>query len=203
MTDGPERSGLPRWTVLGGIGGVVAAVLSLAVSLAARSGSQVSYLPATGQPTSQVEPSAAPTVTPAPPRPSGPVNAADLTLVVFDLPQPRTVVQPGADVRLAGRVSGLHGRTLWLISRPQESDSYFLAASGPVTAHDGDWSSVDQEVGDLTDRGSQIVYFAVLADPACAGGLGAARRDTGGENRLMRLPPDCEVVASRSVQIAP
>jgi hypothetical protein len=82
------------------------------------------------------------------------------------------IVAGQGDVDLSGTVTGLGTDTLWILSWHSSGGSFYMvpAADGsisPAATKDGPLAVTDQNVGDLGDRGKEIIYYAVQANLDC------------------------------------
>lgn len=144
----------------------------------------------------------APPVSTAPPPPTTSPLPAPLVQVDISQPAPGITIQPRQDVPVAGSVTGLAGDTLWVVTKPDAGDGlYYLTLGGPVTDHDGNWSFTDPEVGDDSDRGHNIVYFALQANRACSETLAVTPRNVNGDRTFALLPAGCSARADRPVAV--
>ena len=90
--------------------------------------------------------------------------------IVFSKPAHDTKVEPGQNIQLVGKVSGLRkNHQLWIVSKPNENTSYYYVVAGtPAAGNDGTWTLRDEKVGDDSDYGGGYYYFGVDADDACS-----------------------------------
>ncbi len=144
-----------------------------------------------------------PPVSTAPPPPTTSPPPVPLAQVDISKPVPDITIQPGQDVPVAGSVTGLADDTLWVVTKPDAGDGlYYLTLSGPVTDHDGNWSFTDLKVGDDSDRGHDIIYFALQSNRSCSEVLAATPEDENGNRTFALLPAGCSARADRSVKVA-
>jgi hypothetical protein len=113
--------------------------------------------------------------------------------VEFIFPPAGYEINAGDDVPGSVQVTGLGSDTLWIVSRHEDGGSYYLVP--PPIAKDGYSSFLDESVGNSSDKGSNIVYFAVLANADCAQVLSAIR------GPFENLPPSCTYRGQRVVRV--
>lgn len=124
------------------------------------------------------------TTDPPPPTPGG-------VEVTFTAPADGAAIHHGSDVQLSGTVTGLAGKSLWLISHPQAGQSrIYTTGDTPITSSDGPWSYLDVKVGDRSDIGTTIEYALVAADSSCGGALADA-------------PPELDVLPRGCTELSP
>jgi hypothetical protein len=132
-----------------------------------------------------IGPAPTPTAIPEPPT-SSPPPAPNGVEVAFTAPGEGSPIHHGSDVQLGGTVTGLAGKSLWLISHPQAGRSkIYTTGDSPITSSDGQWSYTDTEVGDQSDIGTTIEYAPVAADESCSKALADAPPE------LNALPKGC------------
>jgi hypothetical protein len=120
------------------------------------------------------------------------------TDLVFERPGYGQVVGSGQDVTVSGTVSNLDGKSLWVVSRPENGDGrYYLTSGAPIATRDGAWSFVDQTVG-RTNIGSVIVYAGVAATETCSKTLEHFASDPadGNAGTFAQVPAGCTVLRS-------
>lgn len=127
---------------------------------------------------------------------------SNIAQVEFLSPPEGSGINPGQDVVVAGSVTGLGGNTLWILSRHDVGGSFYPVpgAAGllPVLTKDGPWSVTDVSVGDPSDRGGNIVYYAVQANADCTRTLSALHN----YDSLPDLPKGCTILqGQRSVRV--
>jgi hypothetical protein len=103
---------------------------------------------------------------------------------------------------VAGSVTGLGDTTLWVLSRHDVGGSFYLvvvaAGPSPVLTFDGSCSVTESGVGNSSDRGSDIVYYAVQANTDCTKILSALHN----YDSVPEVPKGCTILqGQRSVQI--
>ncbi len=103
---------------------------------------------------------------------------------------------------MSGSVTGLGGDTLWILSRHDVGGSFYLvpgaAGLSPVRTKDGPWSVTDESVGNPSDRGGNVVYYAVQANADCAKNLSAMHN----YDSFPDLPKGCTILqGQRSVRV--
>ena len=102
---------------------------------------------------------------------AGMLPSHDAAQVEFVFPQKDASISPGDDVVVSGTVRGLGGNTLWILSWHEDGGSFYQISGvegiSPVTTKDGPWSVTDENVGNRSDKGRAIVYFAVQANVEC------------------------------------
>ncbi|MGH3773148.1 MAG: hypothetical protein ACRDRW_17435 [Pseudonocardiaceae bacterium] len=119
-------------------------------------------------------------------------------------PSVGAVINPGQDVVVAGSVTGLGGDTLWILSMHDVGGSFYLvpgvAGLSPVAPQDGPWGVTDEGVGNPTDRGGTVVYYAVQANADCTKTLSSMRSDDSFHEH--ELPKGCTILQGlRSVRV--
>jgi hypothetical protein len=124
---------------------------------------------------------------------TGATSTAGGAQVEFIFPPVGYEINAGDDVSGSVQVAGLGGDTLWIVSRHDDGGSYYLVS--PPIAKDGYSSFLDESVGDSSDRGSSISYFAVLANAGCAQALSAI------PGPFKTLPPSCTYRGQRVVRV--
>jgi hypothetical protein len=95
---------------------------------------------------------------------------------------------------VAGSVTGLGGNTLWILSRHDVGRSFYVvpgtAGIAPIITKDGPWSVTDEVVGDPSDKGSNVVYYAVQADADCTKTLSAMHH----YDSFREMPKGCAIL---------
>lgn len=122
--------------------------------------------------------------------------------VEFVSPPEGSEINPGQDVVVSGSVTGLDDNTLWILSRHDVGGSFYLvsgaAGLSPVRTKDGPWSVTDESVGNPSDRGGNVVYYAVQANADCTRALSAMHN----YDSLQEPPRGCTILQGlRSVRI--
>ena len=115
------------------------------------------------------------------------------TRVEFIYPLADSEINVDDDVSGSVLIAGLGKNKIWIVARHDEGGSYYPV--DPPIAEDGYQSFVDQNVGDSSDKGRNIVYFAVLANADCAQALAAE-----GES-FRTLPRSCTLLDQRLVRV--
>lgn len=110
--------------------------------------------------------------------------------------------EKGEDVSLVGTVTGLGTDTLWILSQHSSGRSYYMVplengGISPVAEEDGNWHVTDYNVGDASDRGGQIIYYALQANSDCSREL--LSKDEGDSFRS--LPGGCNPVKNIKVSV--
>ena len=122
--------------------------------------------------------------------------------VEFISPPEGLVISPRQDVVVSGTVTGLGSNTLWILSKHEIGGSFYFvlgeAGVSPVITKDGPWSATDEGVGDPSDKGSAIVYYAVQANAECSRTLSSKQN----YDSFHELPTGCTILqGQREVQI--
>jgi hypothetical protein len=157
--------------------------------------------PPRGDTSPPTTPTLSDTATPYPPPPV--LVSGNHANVQFTTPLDDFEIAAGKDnVDLSGTVAGLGTDTLWILSWHASGGSFYMvpAANGsisPVARNDGVWATTDQHVGDLSDLGKRIIYYAVQASSDCARTL--SLKDT--YTSFRDLPKVCIPVNSISVLV--
>ncbi|TWP45969.1 hypothetical protein FKR81_37750 [Lentzea tibetensis] len=165
-----------------------------------------SSVPPSNSPTSSASTSSPPeipattTTTPAqPPKPTTPPPSPPATAAkaVFFEPSPSNppTITHGTNVRVSGSVSGLNGHTLWILTRPDAGEGFYMIQNAAHMYEDGSWSFEDKEVGDASDVNSNIRYIAFQADENCARVL------SGVDTFTKSMPDGCKDIGSTSVRV--
>lgn len=115
------------------------------------------------------------------------------TQVEFISPLTDSEINVDDDVSGSVLVAGLGKNKIWIVSRHDVGGSYYPIY--PPITEDGYQQFVDQGVGDSSDKGSNIVYFAVLANADCDQSLSAVR------DSFRTLPPGCILRDQRAVRV--
>jgi hypothetical protein len=97
------------------------------------------------------------------------------------------------DVSGSVLVTGLGNNKIWIVSRHDKGGSYYLIR--PPITEDGYQKFVDQGVGDSSDKGSNIVYFAAPANADCTQALAAV------DGFFRTLPSGCILLDQRVVRV--
>ncbi|MGH3885985.1 MAG: hypothetical protein ACRDSZ_05325 [Pseudonocardiaceae bacterium] len=114
------------------------------------------------------------------------------TQAEFISPQADSEINVGDDVSGSVFVAGLGGNKIWIVSRHDVGGSYYPIY--PPIAKDGYQEFIDQGVGDSSDKGNNIVYFAVLANADCTQALSD-------QNFFRTLPTGCVLLDQRVVRV--
>lgn len=143
-----------------------------------------------------------PSTLPAPEDGGGTPIPGHIAQVEFVSPPEGSEINPGQDVVVVGGVTGLGGNTLWILSRHNVGGSFYLVAGAaglsPILTKDGPWSVTDESVGNPSDRGSDIVYYAVQANADCAKTLSAMHN----YDSFQEVPKGCTILqGQRSVRV--
>lgn len=139
----------------------------------------------------------------SPSQPSEPTMTDDgNSKVEFVSPQEGLVISPRQNVVVSGTVTGLGSNTLWILSKHEIGGSFYLvlgeAGVSPVIIKDGPWSVTDEGVGNPSDKGSAIVYYAVQANAECSRTLSAKQN----YDSFHELPTGCTILqGQREVHI--
>jgi hypothetical protein len=113
--------------------------------------------------------------------------------VEFISPRADSEINAGDDVSGSILVAGLGNNKIWIVSRHDVGGSYYPIY--PPIAKDGYQEFVDQAVGDSSDKGHNVVYFAVLANADCAQDLSAM------DGSFRTLPHGCALLDQRAVRV--
>jgi hypothetical protein len=115
------------------------------------------------------------------------------TQVEFISPRADSEINAGDNVSGSILVTGLGNNKIWIVSRHDVGGSYYPIY--PPIVKDGYQEFVDQNVGDSSDKGHNVVYFAVLANADCAQTLSAM------DDSFRKLPDGCALLDQRVVRI--
>jgi len=144
---------------------------------------------------SSTDPGKTPTAPTSPPSPPA-------ARVEFSQPSVGATMRASQDVSVAGSVTGLAGDALWIVSKAEIGDGqYYLTQIGPVADHDGQWSVVDEHVGDDSDKGHKITYFALQANRSCSERLTTIPQNQNGSRAFILIPNGCAVRAQRAIAV--
>jgi hypothetical protein len=115
------------------------------------------------------------------------------TQVEFISPRADSEINAGDNVSGSILVTGLGNNKIWIVSRHDVGGSYYPIY--PPIIKDGYQEFVDQNVGDSSDKGHNVVYFAVLANADCAQTLSALG------DSFRTLPDGCALLDQRAVRV--
>jgi hypothetical protein len=140
-------------------------------------------------PTSSTPTPAPASTSPAPPS----LNSVQVEI------QPPNAIHAGQNAELNGTVAGLDQENLWIIEQPSDSPgTLVISGDGPAATHDGRWKLTATQVGDPSDIGLTMKFFAIRADKSCSERLSKIVSDAG-ENAAKIDPglyPGCATVGT-------
>jgi hypothetical protein len=99
-------------------------------------------------------------------------------------------------IKVTGTSCDLNGSTGWLLDYDPTDGNYYLDnaadSPSPVAVDNGGWAYDDKPIGNPGDKDQTYGITIVLASPACARTLMAAKPDSAGDIKFKTLPPGCQ-----------